>query len=162
MRSRSGVANKRGSVFLLALFISGMLAVSAVLLVSMGQNSFRAQAKRTVRKEAFYLAESALQHALFHIGEDSSFSSQSTLAAPVEWTATPGNDNSQLPNLSLTGDQELKVRIENAPSGLGGHYQVTAQAQVFNVAQSIRVVAQKDPPSKVFDYAYFLNNWGWW
>jgi len=155
---------EQGSVFVLTMVIGGIVATSAIFLVVLGQNTYRSQSKRVARKDAFYLAEAGVQHALFRIAEDNTtFNTSLLLGAAVNWSATPGQANSNLPNVTLDGRrQELKVRIENAPSAIKGQYQVTAQATAFDVTQGVRVVAQKNPPSNVFDYEYFLNNWGWW
>ena len=39
---------------------------------------------------------------------------------------------------------------------------MTASARVGDRVRTVQGVVTKNPPSKVFDYEYFLNNWGWW
>jgi hypothetical protein len=41
-------------------------------------------------------------------------------------------------------------------------YLVTASARVQDKVRTIRAIIDKNPASQIFDYEYFLNNWGWW
>ncbi|HEV8541263.1 MAG TPA: hypothetical protein VGR78_02615, partial [Verrucomicrobiae bacterium] len=63
---------------------------------------------------------------------------------------------------AASGFKNAWVTITNHPSGIANLYLVTASAQVMGKVRTIQASIVKNPPSLVFDYEYFLNNWGWW
>lgn len=92
---------------------------------------------------AFYLAEGAAQHGI-HTVEESDI------------TATYSYE------YSIDGHP---VDITIQPAGTGKVYTITGSATVTShvgsVSQSVTITIQKNPPARVFDYVYFINNWGW-
>ncbi|GAB4323723.1 MAG: hypothetical protein Kow0059_19090 [Candidatus Sumerlaeia bacterium] len=58
--------------------------------------------------------------------------------------------------------RDIWLTIKKHPSGINNYYVVTASAQVGDKVRTLTCDIRKNPPSLVFDYEYFLNNWGWW
>jgi len=54
------------------------------------------------------------------------------------------------------------VSVSRTNVALHDTYLVTASAKVNDKVRTIQAVIRKNPASQVFDYEYFLNNWGWW
>ncbi|MFP4380592.1 MAG: hypothetical protein ACLFUS_08825 [Candidatus Sumerlaeia bacterium] len=146
---------KRGSLMAVVYFSTGICGLIAGITVSTAVSAMRLEQRHQHQVQARYAAEAALQQAMFQIGHDSTFDDE--LDDAVEWTL----ENSQLEN--MPGDvSELSVSVDNAPSGVERNFQIRAEAKVGDVTQIVSARIRKNPPSKVFDYEYFLNNWGWW
>jgi hypothetical protein len=68
-------------------------------------------------------------------------------------------------NLSAAPDtafQNAWLAIVDHPNRALNTYLVTASAQVGHKVRTLQATVKKNPPSQIFDYEYFLNNWGWW
>src|SRR6185503_11191857 len=76
-----------------------------------------------------------------------------TLAVPYQ-TALQGGEDPKFVNTWVT--------IQNHPSNTENLYRVTSSSKVGDRVRTIQATVSKNPPSLVFDYEYFLNNWGWW
>jgi type II secretory pathway pseudopilin PulG len=152
-RKRNG---RRGSLMTVVYFSTGISALIAGVTVSTAVQGMRSERRAASQIQARYVAEAALQQAMYQIGRDNA-TFQDSLADAVQWTL--GDD--QLENFA-TSVASLGVEVDNAPSGVDRNYQILATAQVGEVEQTVSARVRKNPPSKVFDYEYFLNNWGWW
>jgi len=101
-------------------------------------------------KKAFYLAESGIQRA----------------AAEFRATDTiPENLTYHLSETGLPADDEY---LDNVPVNITSQrhpnsdiYEINSSAVVNGVEREVWALLRVNPPSKVFDYAYFINNWGW-
>ena len=63
---------------------------------------------------------------------------------------------------SQSGFKNACVSVVNTNSALPNTFLFTASAQVGNAVRTVQSAVIVNPPSLVFDYEYFLNNWGWW
>lgn len=149
---------RRGSLFTVMVLVVGVAGLLASLTIGMGLHNSLMEGRNLHRIQARYAAEAALQHAMFRIkNDDSAFNASQSLSSALQYDETSG----EMPNMPAD-IQDLDLTIENAPSGVDGVYLVTASVTRDKVQTEVSGIVQKDPPSKVFDYEYFLNNWGWW
>jgi hypothetical protein len=75
-------------------------------------------------------------------------------AAGSGTTNTASDSNSQFVNAWVSVVQPL--------GSVSNSLVITASAKVNNEVHTIQATIIIYPPSLVFDYEYFLNNWGWW
>ncbi len=142
---------RRGSALLSVLVITGIVAAACTSIAALSQYHVRKQHGRTASLAAFYTAENALLEGVQLIAE----TSNPVLQGP--YTPTLPYDIAQVPGL-----ESCTLKVEADPAGVASNYQLTAVATVRGKTRAIRALVRKNPPSTVFDYEYFLNNWGWW
>ena len=154
---------RRGSLLTVMVIAVGVCTLIAGLTVSIGVTNVRLESRRLHRLQARYAAEAALQQAMFNVAYDDTFGN--SVSSPVVWSDADG----QMPNFPQAQDAsshypsiDVNVVVENASSGVARNYQIAATATASGVSQTVSAIIRKNPPSQVFDYEYFLNNWGWW
>lgn len=155
--------SQRGSLITVMIIVVAVCTLLAGMTVSMALQNLRNENRRLHALQARYAAESALQQAMFNIAYDDSFSG--ALSSPVVWTHEATHMGYFPQTQSTEGHYppiSVQVTVENAASGVNRNYEVTAVASATGISQTVSALIRKDPPSRVFDYEYFLNNWGWW
>ncbi len=150
--------NETGSVLIGVVVFGFLLGIGALSLLSFSGDRLRASHHRWDTSEAFYHAENVLNWGAQHIADT---------ASPIGTYSVTGNGISMeyMANLRGSGTtafQDAWLTIGNHPSGEANQFLVTASAKVGNRVRTVRATVLKNPPSEVFDYEYFLNNWGWW
>jgi hypothetical protein len=109
---------------------------------------------------AFYHAENALQWGAQmvadHGGNIGGSNYYSTANSPL---SMPPYMAAAVANEGLVG---AWVSIAANPAAGPSAYLVTAEAQFNAKVSKVQAVVTYFPASPVFDYEYFLNNWGWW
>ncbi|HXG48257.1 MAG TPA: hypothetical protein VNO52_11585 [Methylomirabilota bacterium] len=148
----------RGHVLFQTMVYSGILGIACYALLQMSEIRVRSSHQRWDYNEAFYHAENALNWGVQRLADVASPNgnfklTDGTLALDYFRTLTNGGA-SYLEDVWLT--------ITNHPSGVANLFLLSASAKVGNKVRTLQVAVQRDPPSQVFDYEYFLNNWGWW
>jgi len=141
---------EKGFVLFVVLLFVGIFFIMTVALISFVNAEINMTKHRINSIKAFFLAEAGIARAMAGIrdtGDAGSVPSGFMLAE------TGVVNNIYLDNINIVIEQ---------PVSLGGNmYQVTAHATVSGSTRAITANLMHNPPSKVFDYAYFLNNWGW-
>jgi len=96
--------------------------------------------------KAYYLAETGIERAIYEIknGNTTDFA----------FTINPSGGTA----LNCLEDVNINVAINNTGSDL---YEIISTCSVGSSQREIHAIVYKNPPSKVFDYSYFINNWGW-
>ncbi len=133
------------------IMVIGILSI-AVLLVIGGTLVFVAVNDRiqSVRSEqatkAFYVADAGIEYAIYRLR-----SSSATFIA----------SNTSIPNTDGTFDVSVSTTdiVNRYQIASTGHYPDASEARVN---RNISVKIARDPPAQVFDYSYFINNWGWY
>jgi len=153
-----------GSALAITIVLGAILAISAASLLQVSTFRLRSVYLRSQWTEAYYHSENVLNWGAQKIadadqgGTNAAFLGQySVSGGSIDLpylTSLTGNSNSLFRNAWLT--------IDNHPNGISGYYQVTASSKVGDKVRTLQMTIQKNPPSQVFDYEYFLNNWGWW
>lgn len=149
-----------GSTLLASTVLSSVIAVTAAGLLSLSSYSRQSEHGRSEWTQAYYHAENAVQWAAQKIGDEAS----TNLTFLGQYSMGGGN----LPLLYLetaaatTRLKNVWVDIAGHPSGVANLFQVQASAKVGDKVRTLVAAVRKNPPSVIFDYEYFLNNWGWW
>lgn len=149
-----------GGTLPVVLMASGVIGIMIAATMALTNFSYRSAHGRADWTAAFYHAENAVQWAAQRISDTDPASASNS------YSAVGGSlDLNYMAAALSDGDSSFKnawVSIVRPNAGLPDLYSVTASAQVGNKVRTIRATVTKNPPSRVFDYEYFLNNWGWW
>lgn len=149
---------EEGSALGHCLWMSMLVGMGAYSLLDLSTTRIRASHNRADYNEAFYHAENILNWAAARIVDN---------ANPVG-TFTKEAGTLSLPYLStlggsgFSGFSDGSVVISALSNGVAKVYSVQASAKVGNKTRTLLATLRKEAPSHVFDYEYFLNNWGWW
>jgi hypothetical protein len=150
---------EEGSALAYCLWTSMLVGLGAFSLLDLSNYRIRAAHRRVNYNEAFYHAENALNWAAKYIGENAS------PAGSFNWKAS----TLPIPYLNTLSDTATSTAIEDVgvvitagTNGTAKVFTVKASAKVGDNVRTLVATVKKDPPSQVFDYEYFLNNWGWW
>lgn len=125
-------------VLILSVFIT--LGVGGYLWLAGGQYRIINRNINLVR--AFYLAEAGNEHGIWTL-QNNAITEVYTYDYPYSEGVT----------VTISPTAEPDVYTIEALSDIN--------AYSGNVAQTVEATVQKNPASKVFDYIYFINNWGW-
>jgi hypothetical protein len=161
MKPTFSSSRQTGSSLVLTLLATGVLAISLAAMMRLSTFTVHQAHNRQDWNEAFYHAENALRWGAQMIADAPSPTSPlgqyaacaGTLGLPY-LTALVGQTGNRFENAWVTVDQG-----NGLPSGI---YRVTASSQVGERVRTLQAIVHKNPPSEIFDYEYFLNNWGWW
>ena len=154
-------SRQTGNSLVLTLLATGVLSISLAAMLRLSTFTVHHAHTRQDWNEAFFHAENALRWGAQMIADAPSttgplgqYSAQSgTLGLPY-MTALVSQTGTRFDDAWLTVDQGAGL-----PPGI---YRVTASSQVGDRVRTVQAVVHKNAPSEIFDYEYFLNNWGWW
>ena len=153
---------QQGSVLFTVVIIGAVMCISIGATLTLSSNSVKNSHGRVDWNKAYYTSESALVWATQHVLDGN--------APPAGITQTYSLSSANLPLAELVsggtnGDVDLKgawvtvAQLTNMPAN---SYIVTASSRVNNKVRTLQASITAYPVSTVFDYEYFLNNWGWW
>jgi hypothetical protein len=149
-----------GSTLVVVVVIGGIMTITIASMLYLSSASLRSAYGRADWNAAFFHAENALQWIAQSIADSRSAggtnfysTADGTLNLPY-MTAARGNANS--------GFKNAWVRTACTNANLPNVYLVKASARVADKVRTIQALVTKNPASGIFDYEYFLNNWGWW
>lgn len=161
-QSRSRPAG--GNALTIVLLLTALLTIGLAATLQLTTHSLRGAHARVDWNEAFFHAENGFNWAAQTIadaatgGTSPAFLGQysaegGALSVPYMATALAGGD-SRFRNAWVT--------IDRTGVSTPDVYRLTVSAQVGDKVRTLRSFVHKNPPSEIFDYEYFLNNWGWW
>ncbi len=161
MKTRSYQPGEKGSTLLMALLATAVLSISIGAMLRLAIVTLTEAHGRYDWNEAFYHSENALD-----------WGAQLIADAPVAGAIT-GNYETRTGSLNLsymaTALNDNTSRFQNAwvtidqPAGSPANlYRVTASSRVGDRVRTVQAIIHKNPASEIFDFEYFLNNWGWW
>jgi len=139
--------NKKGAVLPLTLILIAIITgITIPYFVARVNTHYRVTLRKVALKEAYYAAHSGVNFALLYI-------------ANHEEAIPEGEDE-----ITFTQFDQLEKlhRVTISTTELANVYLAEAEGYSRGVTKLLRAYIRKNPPSKVFDYVYFLNNWGWW
>ena len=148
------------NTLMMVVIIGGIMSITIASMLSLSGTSLRNAHGRADWNTAFYHAENALQWAAQNIA-DLSPSAASNYYATVDgslslaYMATARADSSN-------GFKNAWVSVVRTNANFPNIYLATASARVGDRVRTLQAVIDKNPASQIFDYEYFLNNWGWW
>ncbi len=153
-----------GTVLAPTVILSGVLGITAFAMIQLSSYRARAEYGRWSSNEAYRHAENALSWAVQAIADATSGGSSAPFLG--QYSLTAGSVSvPYMASLKAEANSDFKevwVTISNHPTGVTDLYLVTTSAQVGAHTRTVQATVRKNPPSLVFDYEYFLNNWGWW
>jgi hypothetical protein len=108
---------------------------------------------------AFFHAENAMQWAAQQVADlnpaASNYYSTANGLLALPYMAAAESD-------PANGFKSAWVSVVRTNVSFPDNYLVTASARVGDKVRTLQATVIKNPPSQIFDYEYFLNNWGWW
>ena len=130
------------------IFILLFLIMSGGLL-SLVSNEVHMCRRQYESTKAFFLAESGIERAMASLRDTGTI-----LASSSYYLSLTGviNDSPGLDNVVIS------IKSVNKGNNI---YEVTSTATVGNSTRLGKAKVLYNPPSSVFDYVYFINNWGW-
>ena len=151
--------NKRkGTIFITVIIMTAVISLTSLGIISLSRYHLRKQYQRMSLMDAFYTAENAMLEGIQKIA-DEHYDPTLVLGTYV----MKGEENPlQLPYELPSEVKSCAMKIERDPMGVEDNFVVTATAKVNDKTRSVKSLVRWRAPSTVFDYEYFLNNWGWW
>jgi hypothetical protein len=150
----------QGSTLLTVVIIGAITCVSAGSMLVLSSNSVSNAAGRVDWDKAFFISENALvwaSQAAFDSSPppgSSNYYSTALGTLPLRELISPTNGDS-----TFVGAWVQIVQPTTSPANV---FVITASAQINSKIRTIQSQITVRPVSLVFDYEYFLNNWGWW
>ncbi len=160
---------KRGNVLTTTMVLGGVMSVVVASSLNLSTASLGNAHTRVDWQKAFYHAENAYIWAAQNAMNSPPASGSSNFYATANGTlpvaymlAELGQSNSL--SFSNQNSQFVNawVSVVQSPTTLSNVLTITSSAKVNQEVRTIQVSIAIYPPSLVFDYEYFLNNWGWW
>jgi hypothetical protein len=154
MKSYSKEKAQQGQIMVMGILTVVILLILGGTLVFISGHNAQRGTRSTNSTKAFYVADAGIEYALYRV-----------LTAPInvdQATLTTFNRSNQ----DMSG-AEGTFSVTFSTTSWPGRYQVVAEGYYPNAInpQAKRKIAAKiarDLPSQVFDYSYFINNWGWY
>lgn len=146
---RNKISSKKGNALitvLLFLVIFFIMTAGLLSLVSTEVHMCRRQYEST---KAFFLAEAGIERAM------ASLRDTATIPASITYKLAVTGIVNDSPGLD---DVTISISSQSKGNNL---YAVTSSATVNNSTRIVKAEVLYNPPSHVFDYVYFINNWGW-
>jgi hypothetical protein len=149
-----------GSTLLTVVVIGAIICTCVSSMLVLSNNSVSNAYSRVDWNKAFFIAENAMvwmaQTAFDNTPQRGSSNYYSTVLGtlPVGELISPTNGD-----VNFTG---AWVSIVQPSTSMTNVFLITASAQVNSEVRTIQAQVTLRPVSQVFDYEYFLNNWGWW
>src|SRR4051794_31357643 len=152
--------SESGSTLATVIVIGGIMGIVIAATLGLSSFSLRSAHRRSDWNAAFFHAENAMQWAAQNIA-DVNPSSGSNYFSTAGGSLTLGYVNGAKAD-AQSGFRNSWVKVMRYNPNLPNNYQVIASARVNDKVRTIQGIIQRNPASHVFDYEYFLNNWGWW
>ncbi|MFH1777910.1 MAG: pilus assembly PilX N-terminal domain-containing protein [Candidatus Omnitrophota bacterium] len=162
------VNNKKGMILISAYLVLTVLLVFAAMILSRSISEMRSAIVYADSMQAFYLAEAGIdkvKRELYDIFRTYFYGAGNRSSISFSWFDDFPNDSKYvLPTNYSLGDGVFTVTITSIDTSIDGQRDITIQstAIVNNAARTITSIIRYGlESSKVFDYAYFVNNYGW-
>jgi hypothetical protein len=145
---------------MIVVIIGGIIGVITAAMLTLSSNSLQNAHGRVDWNKAFYNAENAVVWAAQNVLDvppatgSSNYYSTANGTLPLAEIISPTNGDT-----TFMGAWVEIVQPNNVPNNV---FVITASARVNNKVRTIQATITAHPVSQVFDYEYFLNNWGWW
>ena len=150
----------QGSTLLIVIFITSILMITILSMVLTSSNGLNNAYGRVDWNKAFFFAENATVWAA-----QKSYDSLPAVGSSITYSTAGGT--LPLTNIvsSATSDPSFSgawVKVAQSSNSPANVFLITASAKVNNKVRTVQTLVTIRPVSEVFDYEYFLNNWGWW
>jgi hypothetical protein len=151
---------EQGSTLLTVVVIGAIICISVGSTLIMSSNSINNAYGRVDWNKAFFSAESAMVWAAQSAFDtsplpgSSNYYSTALGTLPIGCILSPTNAD-----VTFKGAWVQIVQPSNSANNV---VIITASARVNDKVRTLQSQVTIRPVSQVFDYEYFLNNWGWW
>lgn len=138
--------NKKGFALIMVMAFISLLFMGSSSYLYMTTSETKQAERQTDIQKAFFLANSGMEKAVWKVKNNTIVNYETF---KLKGVSAP---------LNYLEDKDIAVTVTDLGNNL---YQIASTSVVGNSAKTLNAVIQKNPPSKVFDYGYFINNWGW-
>lgn len=158
--------NRKGFVLIVVMAFVVILITSAAGFIKLSNNEIRATMHQGDSMKAFYIAEGGIDKAkqvLYNSFRDVFIASGWTTSS-FTWFDNPNNYTGLLPTNEILGGGRYTVTVPSVTTPDAGKRDVEmlSTATVGNEIRKVRATVRYElSASGVFDYAYFINNFGW-
>jgi hypothetical protein len=155
---------QQGSVLFTVVIIGAVMCISIGATLTLSSNSVKNSHGRVDWNKAYYTSESAMVWAAQRI-IDSPGTAPSAGLTQMYSLSSANLPVAELVAGGTNGDVTLKgawVSITQPTNMASDNYVITASSRVNDKVRTLQATITAFPVSTVFDYEYFLNNWGWW
>lgn len=141
-------SNSKGYALVLTLAFSAIFIIMVAGVMSLVNAEINMGRYHADSAKAFFLAEAGIERVIATIRDGG------TPSASLDFT---------LSQTGLSDDATLDAVVITITSSTiaPNTYQLTSTAALGSSTRVVKANIMYNPPSKVFDYAYFINNWGW-
>lgn len=146
-----------GSTLLVVMATLAVVGITIAATLRLSLYTDRMTHGRADWTEAFFEAENGLQWMAQVIAD-----SGNSLSASNYYSTAGGTLGLDYLSSSNSLGRSVWVKAVRTNAALPNVFLVTSSARVQEKVRTIEAVITRNPPSTVFDYEYFLNNWGWW
>ena len=151
-----------GNILLIVILTAAVMFMTTMSMLLVSSNSLNNAYGRVDWGKAYFAAENALLWATQKVYD-------STNNPAVGVTNTYATANGTLPFTvivsSTNNDPTLKgawVTVTKTTNAAAATFLITSSVRVNSKVRTLQANVTLRPVSQVFDYEYFLNNWGWW
>ena len=151
---------KKGSALIIVLTVFTVLALLGAALLKVTIGDSKLNQRQVDHQKALFLAESGIQRAAWLIKQDTSDNLKTYTSTPYSTTfQLKGTDTA----LNTMEDEDIDILILYSGKEM---YQILSSSQFSGsgsakVKNEINAFLEENSPAKVFDYSYFIINWGW-
>ena len=138
--------DKKGFVLIITMAFMSLLFMGGSSYLYMTTGETKQAERQSDAQKAFFLANSGIEKAAWRIKNNSIVNTETFR---LKGTNTP---------INYLEDKDITFTITSLGNNM---YQVASTSTIGNSTKTLNALMQKDPPSQVFDYGYFINNWGW-
>lgn len=138
--------NKKGFALIVVMAFLSMLFIEGSSYLYMTTSESKQAERQADTQKAFFLANSGIEKAVWRVKNNNIVNAE---------TFRLKGDNSPANYLE---DEDIAVTITSLGSNM---YAISSTSTVGNSTKTLNTLIQKDPQGQVFDYGYFINNWGW-
>ncbi|MCP4650551.1 MAG: hypothetical protein GY853_10790 [PVC group bacterium] len=165
--------NNRGAAMVVLFMVMIILSILFVAFIARSITDNQAAQRNKDVIQATYLAEAGINEVKRELYElfETYYITQGRRTTAFSWfddlVADPTNKYSAIPtNATLTsvpgGSYTVQVTGIDVSNNVPKDITLVCTAQVNNITKTVTAVVQYTmSPSKVFDYSYFINNYGW-
>jgi len=154
--------DKKGSALIVVLTVFVVLSLLGAALLKVTIGDSKLAQRQLDHQKSLFLAESGIQRAAWLIKQDTGDSLKAYVSIPYSTTFQLKGDDTALNTME---EENIAISILYLGNEM---YQISSTSQFSGssggsdkVENMINTFLEENSPAKVFDYSYFINNWGW-
>jgi len=141
--------SKNGYALIVVIFFTAVFLILTVGVMALVNAEIRMGRYNADSTTAFFLAEAGIERAMATIRDTGAIAG---VPSSLTLSQLGGTGNATLDSVTI-GIQSAVVAANV--------FQITSSATIGDATRTIVANIMYNPPSEVFDYCYFINNWGW-